>query len=78
MLNMFFYISKIQKLDITVGQRDKLVLNVKNGMDGFMENVPDANNRASRKFLKKMLRHLKKLVKENNGHGLDMDIFFCR
>lgn len=69
---------KIQKPVITVGQRDKLVLNVKNGMDEFMENVPNANNRASRKFLKKMRRHLKKLVKENNGQGLDMDIFFCR
>ncbi len=65
---------KVKNADITVGQRDELVLNVKNGMNEFVENTSGAG---SKKYLKKMRRHLKKLVSENSRDGLEMTIFKC-
>lgn len=60
---------------ITVGQRDSVILNVKNGMKRFVKkSTLDPVNKNYRKQMKK---HLNQLVSENSSTDLKLDVFQC-
>jgi len=63
--------------ELTVGQRDELIINIIHGMDAFMADTPEHTDIGSTAYQKKMRQRLKQLIKENSGRGLDMTIFQC-
>lgn len=63
--------------ELTVGQRDALIINIIHGMDAFMADTPEHTDIGSTAYQKKMRQRLKQLIKENSGRGLDMTIFQC-
>uniref|UniRef100_N2A1J9 Peptidase M56 domain-containing protein n=1 Tax=Eubacterium plexicaudatum ASF492 TaxID=1235802 RepID=N2A1J9_9FIRM len=63
--------------DMTVGQRDRIILNVVHGMDAFVADTPKSTDISSTDYLKKMRSCLDRLILENSGRGLDMTVFQC-
>lgn len=68
---------EIQNPKLTVGERDKLILNVINRMDEFVKRTPDTADIGTEDYTKSMRAYLKQLVKENSGSGLKMTVFQC-
>lgn len=68
---------EIKDPKLTVGQRDKLILNVKNGMDEFVKSTSETADIAAPGYLKKIRSRLGRLVRENSGFGLEMTVFQC-
>lgn len=69
---------EIQNPQLTVGERDQLILNVIRGMDEFVKTTPDTTDIGSESYIKNMRRHLKELIKETNGFGLKMTLAQCQ
>lgn len=63
--------------DLTVGQRDEIIINILHGMDAFVADTPEDTNIGSTAYLKKMRRCLKELITKNSGRGLNMTLFQC-
>lgn len=62
---------------LSVGQRDRLVLNVKNGMAAFIKGSWKTADIGTMGYLKKVRKRLGQLVEENNGPGLKMTVYQC-
>ena len=69
---------EIKNPELTVGQRDQLILNVTYGMDDFLQNTPKTADIGSEEYLKEMSSCLKRLAKENSKAGLEMTVFQCQ
>ena len=69
---------EIQNPQLTVGERDQLILKVIRGMDEFVKTTPDTTDIGSESYIKNMRRHLKELIKETNGFGLKMTLVQCQ
>ncbi len=68
---------QVNNPDMTIRERDRLILNVENGMQEFVEKtLPDATPEA-KSYLKKMRKRLNQLAKENSTSGLEMTVFKC-
>jgi len=68
---------QVNNPDMTIRERDRLILNVENGMQEFVEKtLPDATPEA-KSYLKKMRKRLNQLTEENSTSGLEMTVFKC-
>lgn len=63
--------------DLTVGQRDQIILNIIHGMDAFVADTSENADVGSGNYLKKLRRRLDQLILENSGYGLDMTVIQC-
>ncbi|MDE7311691.1 MAG: M56 family metallopeptidase [Eubacterium sp.] len=68
---------KIKDPELTVGQRDQIILNVKNKMEEFVKSTWETDDIATMGYLKKVRSRLDQLVKENSSSGLEMTVFQC-
>lgn len=62
---------------LTVGERDRLIFRVQDGMDAFIKNTWESADIGSMNYLKKMRRRLDELVKENSVPWFGMTVFHC-
>lgn len=63
--------------DLTIGQRDQIIINIMHGMDQFVADTPENADVGSAGYLKKMRSRLNQLILENSGRGLDMTVIQC-
>ncbi len=63
--------------DLTVGQRDQIIINVLQGMEKFVENTSESADTGSMQYLKKLRKCLDGLLSENKDQGLNMTVFQC-
>ncbi len=61
--------------DMTIGQRDRLILNVENGMQEFVENTLADTSSTEKSYRKKIRKRLNQLTEENSTSGLKMTVF---
>ncbi len=63
--------------DLTIGQRDQIIINIMHGMDQFVADTTENADVGSTDYLKKMRSRLNQLILENSGRGLDMTVIQC-
>lgn len=68
---------EIKNPDLTIGERDRLILNVIDGMHEFVEHTPDTADIGSKNYETQMRSCLERLVKENSGSGLEITVSQC-
>lgn len=59
----------------TVGERDSIIIKIKEGMRDFVKNSP--LDPADKKYLKKLKKHLNKLIEENTCSNMELVVFQC-
>ncbi len=68
---------EIQNPDLTIGERDRLILNVIHGMHEFVEHTPDTADTGSQNYMTEMRSCLEQLAEENSGFGLEITVSQC-
>lgn len=63
--------------DLTIGQRDRIIINILQGMDEFVKSTSESADTGSMRYLKKLRKCLDGLLSKNSGYGLDMTVFQC-